>query len=210
MPKTIPFDQHPGRYEAWFERHRSVYESELAAVRKLVPERGIGLEIGVGSGRFAEPLGIQFGVEPSAEMCKLADQRGISVVQACAEELPFRNTQFDFTLMVTTICFLDDAIRALQEARRVLRPRGNIIIGFVDKNSAVGKTYQEHKDENVFYRYADFYAVEEVIGLLRKSGFGDFRFVQTIYNPLDEINEPEPIEEGYGKGSFVVVSAGKR
>jgi hypothetical protein len=52
MPKPGPFDVHWSRYEAWLERHEAAYLSELLALRAFVPWSGLGIEIGVGSGRF--------------------------------------------------------------------------------------------------------------------------------------------------------------
>jgi ubiquinone/menaquinone biosynthesis C-methylase UbiE len=109
--------------------------------------------------------------------------------------------------MVTTICFLDDIQKAFQEAYRILEKRGTIIIGFIDQNSPVGKLYQSHKDENVFYKYANFYTVEEVKEYLKASGFKNQKIVQTIFNPLETINTLEPIKKGFGEGSFVVIRA---
>jgi len=67
-----------------------------------------GIEIGVGSGRFAVPLGIKTGVDPSPRMREIAQQKGVKVIDAVAEELPFENSQFELVLMVTTICFVDN------------------------------------------------------------------------------------------------------
>ena len=45
-------------------------------IRELLPERGEGLGVGVGTGRFAVPLGVRVGVEPSRTMGQLqADRR---------------------------------------------------------------------------------------------------------------------------------------
>lgn len=210
MPKIKPFEEHTSRYEDWFEEHEFVYESELQAVRELLPEKGEGFEIGIGSGRFAAPLGIQFGVEPSKKMREMARRRGIETVNGVAEKLPLEDARFDFALMVTTICFLDDAESAFKEAHRVLKPQGRLIIGFIDRDSVVGKIYQKHKNENVFYRIADFYSVAEVIALLKETGFADFSFTQTIFRPLKEISELESVKRGYGEGSFVVISGVKQ
>lgn len=49
MPKIEPFERYAERYDAWFEVHRPVFESELRAIRALLPERGAGVEIGEGS-----------------------------------------------------------------------------------------------------------------------------------------------------------------
>ena len=65
MPKTKPFDSQIDRYERWFEEHPFAYQSELRAVQELLPKDGRGIEIGGGTGRFAGPLGIRYGIEPS-------------------------------------------------------------------------------------------------------------------------------------------------
>ena len=163
------------------------------------------MEIGIGTGRFAAPLGIKVGVEPAQAMRKVAQERGLKVIEGVAEALPFKDQQFDFALMVTTLCFVDDVERAFQEARRVIKPGGCFINGFVDRNSVLGKIYQRYKDHNVFYKVAEFYSVDEVVSHLEKAGFQDFTFTQTIFHKLDEITEAEPVKKGYGEGAFVVV-----
>jgi len=207
MAKTGPFDVYRTQYERWFEKNRYAYQSELNAVRALMPETGVGMEIGVGSGLFASPLGIKFGLEPSGAMREMAQQRGIEVIDGVAELLPFEASRFDFVLMVTTICFLDDVDASMREAHRVLRPKGSFIIGFVDRNSFLGRHYLEHKDESVFYKDAIFFSVDEVTHYLRKGGFHDFVYTQTIFHPLREIRAIEPVRRGYGKGAFIVVKA---
>lgn len=205
MPKTKPFDTYVDRYERWFEKNRFTYESELAAIRVLLPKDGRGVEIGIGTGRFAVPLGIEFGVEPSQAMRAIAQNHGLAVVDGVAEALPFDNAQFDFALMVTTICFLDDTPKAMKEAYRILKPGGSLIIGLVDRDSPMGRKYQRFKSENVFYREATFYSTNEVIAYLKEAGFKDFAFTQTIFQDLLEMREIQPVKEGYGTGSFIAV-----
>lgn len=209
MPKTEPFEKYTDRYENWFEKNRYVYQSEINAIREILPDFESGVEIGVGSGRFAEPLGIKFGIEPSYEMRKAARSRGIKVVDSVAENLPFKDSSFDLALMVTTLCFLDDVRKAFIETYRILKPGGYFINGFVDKNSKVGRIYQKNKQESVFYRLAIFFATEEVVKLLKKAGFKDFKFRQTIFNNLDMITQMEKIKRGYGEGSFIAIRAKK-
>ncbi|MCO5763488.1 MAG: hypothetical protein NHG36_18625 [Chromatiaceae bacterium] len=57
MPRTATFDTPSSRYEAWFDNHAAAYVSELLALRAFVPWTGVGIEIGVGSGRFTASRG---------------------------------------------------------------------------------------------------------------------------------------------------------
>ena len=204
MPGIPSFDQNTDRYEMWFLEHPLAYVSELHAIRELLPP-GNGIEVGVGTGRFAAPLGIRTGVEPSRPMAELARKKGVEVIAGVAEHLPFHDGEFDFCLMVTTVCFLDDRELAFREVYRVLKDRGAFIIGFVDRESALGREYVSRKDQSPFYRDAKFYSVDELSGQLRSAGFRDLRFRQTLFRPLSELEQAEPVKEGHGEGSFVVV-----
>jgi SAM-dependent methyltransferase len=209
MARTEPFDTHSQEYEQWFDKNPLAYQSELEAVRAQLPETGEGFEIGVGSGLFAVPLGIRHGVEPSEAMRELARNRGIEAVPGVAENLPYEDASFDYALMVTTICFVDDPAASFREAMRVLRPRGVFLIGFIDRESPIGRMYEKHKHESVFYRPATFYSVPELEKLLLEAGFRDISYTQTIFSSLDEISEVEPARPGWGEGSFVVIRAEK-
>ncbi len=207
MDRAAAFEQHHQRYEDWFERHEPAYLSELLAMRAFVPWSGQGLEIGVGSGRFAAPLGIQVGVDPSPAMLEYAAERGIDVVDGVAEQLPFEANRFDYAVLVTTLCFVDSPEAMLAEARRVLRPCGQLVIGFIDRESPLGQSYAPHQDESVFYRDATFHSADEVAGLLQDGGFSVTGWGQTLSRPLAEIREIEPLRPGRGECAFVVVSA---
>ncbi|MBN2203857.1 MAG: class I SAM-dependent methyltransferase [Thermoleophilia bacterium] len=207
MAKITPFEDNAPRYEAWFERHQAAYLSELLALRAFVPCTGRGLEIGVGSGRFAGPLGITAGVDPSPTMLALAAARGIECVEGVAEDLPFADAGFDHALIVTTICFVDSAPTMLSEARRVLKPGGTLVIGFVDRESPIGRDYLAHQAKSVFYREATFFSAAEVEQLLRDAGFAVRDWGQTLSHTLGETRDIEPLEPGRGRGAFVVVRA---
>ena len=199
-----PFDRYAQRYDEWFDKNRFIYESELQAIKELLPESENGLEVGVGSGRFAAPLNIKVGIDPSREMGKIAQKRGIKFIEGVAESLPFPDSCFDFILMVTTICFLDDVQKALQEAYRVLKPNGHILIGFIDAESPMGKYYEQRKAESKFYAQATFFSVKQVTSQLKKVHFGDLDFRQTLFRQ-NRAENPEPVKSGYGEGSFIVV-----
>ncbi|MCD4703948.1 MAG: class I SAM-dependent methyltransferase [Methanosarcinaceae archaeon] len=209
MMKIEPFETHAPRYNDWFERNELVYGSELWAVREQLPDSSDALEVGVGSGRFATSLGIRYGLDPSATMARLATENGVKTVCGVAEMLPFADQCFDLVLMVTTVCFLDDVDAAFREAYRVLRPEGHLVVAFVDKDSPIGRVYQQKKDQSVFYREAIFYSTGTIIHHLRKCGFFDISCMQTLFDNLSDITRIESPCHGYGRGSFVVVRASK-
>ena len=209
MARIGPFEQYSKQYENWFHQNKFAYQSELAAVKRIIPMNGKGIEVGVGSGRFAGSLDIKIGIEPSQKMIRLAVQRRIRVIQGVAETLPIKDERFDFVLMVTTICFLDDIEKALNESYRIIKADGCIIVGFVDKESLIGKQYQKNKNQSLFYSEADFFSADEVLFYLKQAGFRDFSFYQTIYKPLKNIKKIEHIEHGYGEASFVIMKGEK-
>ncbi len=208
--KIVPYETHAGEYDDWFRDNRFAYESELEAVRELLPGAGTGVEIGVGTGRFAGALGIPFGVEPSRSMGRIARKRGIAVIGGIAEALPFREGRFDFALMVTVLCFLDDAEGSLREAHRVLAPAGSLVLAFIDRESPIGRIYEERKSESLFYRDATFYSAPEVETLLGKAGFRAIAFRQTIFQAPEGMVRRDPVREGHGYGCFVAVRADKQ
>lgn len=210
MDPITCFDRHAQAYDRWFNENGNVYQAEVDALRVFVPPTGIGLEIGVGTGRFAVPFGIQIGVEPAARMAQIARHRGVSVCRALGEQLPFRDDQFDFALLVTVICFVDDVSALLGEARRVLKTNGRLVIGFIDRNSTLGGLYESRKDASKFYRDARFYSAVEVADWIRQGGFGKIRFCQTLFGLPGETLRTGPVREGYGQGAFVVLSAERR
>ena len=210
MPKIKPFDKYYEAYEHWFEQNRYAYESELKAVRHFIPDTGKGIEIGSGSGRFSIPLGIKEGIEPSFSMRKLAHKAGMEAIFGLAEHLPLADDSYDFAFMVTTICFVDRPRQSVNEMYRILKPGGYTVIGFVDKESPVGRIYQENKNKSKFYRDAHFFSAEEVKDLLVEAGFSNIEFVQTLFGKLDTVESVQDFKEGYGEGSFVVVKGEKR
>ena len=207
--KISPFQKHTEKYDMWFKENHWVYKAELCAVKALLPEKGRGVEIGVGTGRFAQPLGIKWGIEPSSSMRVIAQKRGIQVIHGVTEQLPFKDSVFNFSLMVTTVCFVDNINKAFQEAYRILTDGGCLIIGLVDRESPVGQIYLKHQSESVFYKEATLFSVKEVTEYMDYAGFKDFGYRQTIFTGLAETTKSEPVKPGYGKGSFVAISGMK-
>jgi len=202
------FDQNCKKYDAWYDISKYAYLSEIEAIKKVLPSKGKGLEVGVGTGRFAAPLGIQFGIDPSRKMLEIAQKRGVDVKCGKGEDLPFNDATFDYVAIIIAICFVKDPLKVLRETQRVLRNHGKIIIGIVDKSSFLGEFYQNKK--SIFYKKAHFFNVNEIINLLKTAKFSQFIYYQTIFQLPDKIGIIEKPRKGFGKGGFVVVSGQKK
>ncbi len=130
MLKTLPFNEHVAEYEDWFEKYPLVFQSEVEAIRELLPA--------------------------------------------------------------------------------VKKNGGSLIVGFIEKNSTIGKYYEARKPQSVFYKDANFYTVERINNELKRAGFRDLTYSQTLFHNLDNINTLEPSMPGYGEGSFVIIKSIKR
>ena len=212
MANTTVFDQYVEEYEKWYDDHEAIYESELEAIREqfaALPENIRGIEVGLGTGRFALPLGIKEGVEPSELMAERAAKRGVETITGVAEQLPYADLQFDFVLFVT-ICYLSDVKLALAEAHRVLKRGGSLIVGFLDKSGTIAKAYKERGARSKFFSNARFYPPEFIKSLMEECDFKNVDCNQTLFGNLEEIDQLQTPMPGYGKGSFVVMKGTKR
>jgi SAM-dependent methyltransferase len=206
------FNEQVDAYEAWFEKYPEVYESEVIAIREhfsKLPENIDGIEVGLGTGRFAYPLGIKQGIEPSEEMAKKARKRGLEIMNGVAEQLPYKDMKFDFVLFVT-VCHLANVRKAFSEAHRVLKPGGSLLVGFLDKDQGIAMQYEEQRERSHFYKHATFYTVKRILQLLKDTRFINPEINQTLFGNLEEIKSIQSAEPGHGKGSFVVIRAVKK
>jgi len=202
------FDRYYKKYDAWYDRNKFAYLSKLRAIEKVLPKRGKGLEIGVGTGRFAAPLGIKSGVDPSKNMRDIARQRKIDAQFGFGEHLPFRSGTFDYVAIIITLCFVQNPMKVLKETKRVLKTNGKAIIGIIGKDSFLGIHYRKKK--SIFYRQANFFNVKKVTELLEKTDFSRFSYYQTLYKLPNKIKSVQKPQKGFDKGGFVVISGQER
>jgi SAM-dependent methyltransferase len=112
----------------WYSAFRpSLSEDELDALRRLLGEGSrrcldVGCGTGVSTAAVAELGWSAVGVDVSEELLELARGRGLDVVRASADALPFENATFDAAVSVWTHTDVDDFAAMLAEIARVLRP----------------------------------------------------------------------------------------
>jgi len=75
MPKTEPFEKHTKQYNDWFKKNKFVYQSEIKIIKEQLPSYATGIEIGVGTGKFAIPLKIKFGIEASQKISIISKKK---------------------------------------------------------------------------------------------------------------------------------------
>jgi len=211
---SSPFDDLALEYDAWFDREGSlIFFIEVQAFKRLLrhlPKPW--LEVGVGSGRFAQALGIETGVDPSIKLVEMAIGRGINAFLGRGEQELFDEESFGTVFLIVTLCFLDSPLEVLKEANRILMPGGKIVLGLVLEESPWGQFYERKKAEgHRFYKYATFYRRDEVIRLLTRTGFLTKKIISTLFQKPGEVHRVEAPREGYfPDAGFTIITAGKR
>ena len=198
MERVLPFEERFDKYDEWYEKYpgERLFKVEVNCLKKLIPDPGFAVEIGVGTGRFAEKLGIKFGLDPAYNPLKISKSRGIIVVQGDGRLTPFPDNTFETVFLIVTICFADNPEMLVKEASRILKPGGRVVLGLVPKNSAWGKYYLKLKAEgHFFYKYADFYTVSEVSSMLEESSFEHPTGLSTLFDPPPHGSDKEFIED---------------
>ncbi len=209
------FDAFASRYDKWYDKPfgKTAFALERECMKLLC--KGLEkpfLEVGVGTGRFAISLNIEYGVDISLEVLKFAKKRRITVVRGKGEDLPFANGSFGAVFIIVTLCFVDDPLKTLREARRVLNDGGFVILGLILKESPWARFYEKKGEEgNIFYKIAKFYNINEVKSMLKYAGFQITEMVSTIFQPPTE--KPlnlEPPKKGYcEEAGFVAIKTRK-
>jgi len=207
------FDSLASEYDAWFEDEgKLVFAIEVKAFQKVLPLLPKPwLEIGVGSGRFAQALGIKTGIDPSAKLLAMARRRGIRTFQTKGEEHFFDAETFGTIFMIVTLCFVNSPPAVLLEARRILKKEGKIVLGLVLRDTPWGRFYLAKKEqEHRFYKHATFYNYQRVTEFLENTGFAVEKVVSTLFQKPNEVDEMEMPREGFFPDSgFTIVVARK-
>jgi len=228
------FDEFAGIYDGWFLQNRNILESEVRLIAHVLGSPGSVLSVGCGSGLFESILkkdyGIEIidGLEPSEDMAGVARQRGMEVKIGSAEDLPYPSESFDTVLFNGSPGYISDLGKAFEEAFRMLRAGGHVVVADVPAESGYGLLYQfaatrsswedpallgvapAHPYPIELAAAANWRTTAEKVDLLRLNGFSNFAYAQTLTtHPRFSDYEAEDPEEGYDRGSYVAIRARK-
>ncbi len=156
------YDLFSSRYDK--DRTRKYFDfinnMETGIVLKYCKNKKV-LEIGCGTGlilekirKFAE-MGIGFDL--SYEMLKIADSKGLTVLQGDVLSLPFEDETFDVTYSFKVLSHVPEIKRAISEISRVTKKEGVLILEFYNPLSfkfLINKIFYPHVYQH-FYSYWD-------------------------------------------------------
>ena len=136
------FDRIAPVYDTWANGQHARVAGRLVDLAAPVKGEQV-LDVGTGTGLVAQLVaertdpGVVFGIDLSANMLAIAQSRkaknahfmkNTQFMGMAAEHLVFRPATFDMVTMGEALAYLADPTTALEEAHRVLRPEGRIVL----------------------------------------------------------------------------------
>lgn len=172
--------------------------------KKVVPQaEGRILEVGIGSGlnlEFYDPSKVErvWGLDPSAELRAYAEKEAqqvpfdVEFIGLEAEDIPLDDASMDTVLMTYTLCTIPDAITALKNMRRVLKPGGKLI--FCEHGMAPDESVQrwQNRLNPIWKRIAGGCNLNRQIPALIEQGGFKVEDMETMYIP-----GPKPMTFNY-------------
>lgn len=172
--------------------------------RKVVPEAtGRVLEIGIGSGLnlpFYDPAKVEklWGLEPVDEIRRMAEKAAVGApfpvefIGLPGESIPLDDAIVDTVVTTYTLCTIPDAVAALREMRRVLKPGGRLL--FAEHGKAPDASvwrWQDRLDGVWGHIAGGCHLNRDIPALLHEGGFAVER-LDTMYIP-----GPRPLSFNY-------------
>jgi len=133
----------PSTYEAWYHTPRGAWigEIEFTMMMKLLrPEvGGTLLDVGSGTGYFSRRFsasGLRVtGIDPDTAMLQYVNRApgSVTYIEGRTESLPFADQSFDYVAAVTSLCFVNSPMSALDAMWRVAKH--GMILGLLNSAS---------------------------------------------------------------------------
>ncbi|MFN8638977.1 MAG: methyltransferase domain-containing protein [Dehalococcoidia bacterium] len=155
-------------FEEWYWWHRARASIVTDVLRRYAPAGNNDiLDVGCGAGNTSLALrefGTVFGVDASCEAAAVAHRRGLASASMDATQLALRDDGFDVAVALDVLEHLDDDLAAARELRRVLRPRGLLLVSV----PAYQWLWSSH---DVALHHRRRYTRRQLSGVLERAGF---------------------------------------
>lgn len=233
MGNKQKFDGYAAQYDEWFMKNEHLFTSELRLFKRALGDIDGKrlLSVGCGSGLFESYIDCSNieGIEPSEDMGKIAEKRGVNVIKyGLIEDVDLPDETYDIIYFNGSSSYMEDLAPVYEKSLRALKDGGRLILLDVPKESAFGFMYLLGKSLDTYdhgflrdvmpelpYPLAlassgVWHSTEEKIDVLKALGVKDFTYYQTlIRNPMYTNEEPEEVSEGYKSGGYVAIIAEK-
>jgi len=229
------FDEHASAYDSWFLNNQNLLASELKLVAHFLDKDSEILSIGCGSGLFEMLLAkdydihIKHGIEPSTDMAKIAEKRGLLVDVSPAETSEIAPNKFDIIMFNGSVSYISDLDLCIKKAFDALKTGGKLILIDVPKESGFASLYNlasavdswahpllAHISPANPYpielvRSANWRTSDEKIKLMQTNGFTDLQYAQTLLtHPMYANDQVQEVIEGYDRGDYVAICGYKK
>lgn len=164
-------------YDCWFDKPQNKFTAGLEfrlMLDMLKPMDGNSLlDIGCGTGASLFPFsdrGLQItGIDPSPYMLDIAIKKvghSVDLHRGFAEDLPFDDNSFNYSCFITTLEFVEDPRKAIEEACRVTKDR--IFIGVLNRHALKGIQLRlKGMFTKSIYNRAQFFSIWELKKIIR-------------------------------------------
>ena len=211
------FDRMAVRYDSFCHTPLGQFVDEVEraliwALLKPQPGEAIG-DFGCGTGAYAIALAqagcTVIGIDESPVMLakardKSAADGSTTYLQADLADLPLHSSTLDAVLLQVTLEFVANPAVVLNEAFRVLKPNGRLVLGLIQDGGPWASHYRERveRDLTSIYSHAHFFTLDEIRDLLGATptvvrgglyvGPDEFRTIDDAWTLERQRSEKEP------------------
>ncbi len=142
------------------------------------------------------------------QQAKIRDTNSkINYLQADMQNLPFQDNSFDVISAITSLEFVQDINQAINEAKRVLKPKGYLLVAVLNQSSQLGIS----KDSDPIYSKAKFFTNEKILDMLKPLKVINIKGSVLLNNKRQVLDFNQKIEQSIldKKGAFIIALAQK-
>lgn len=190
------------KYDSWYATPRGAFLDQAesdAAFSLFRTEPGMRvLDAGCGTGNYSIKLSNRdckvTGIDLSPAMLEVARQKtaqlklDIDFQEMDMTKLSFADNSFDAVFSMTAWEFIADSQQGFNELMRVLKPGGQLLIGFINSDSSWGEMYYEkaQKERNSVFKYTNRKDKQELASLAPENLVG---IAECLFIPPSESND---------------------